>query len=165
MDRPGASQRTAYLALLGLQIAGAALLTWIGLPEFRQLLLHLGEQLRTPIRNDLLSLSAVAVMQGAYWARLLCVPLVLFRSPHIFLSHLFHFLSRISFIFGSSVFSVVFFRHVSELGLKTNIPLLMLRAIVLSSSLFALFCLSLELDRLASALEAGFNRNAVFDRP
>lgn len=159
------AKRKAYLGLLGVQIAGAALLTWIELPEFRQLLLHLGEQLPTPIKNDILSLAAMAVMQGAYWVRLLCVPLISFRRSHIFLSHLFHFLSRISFIFGSSVFSVVFFRHVPELGLGTNIPLLILRAIVLSSSLFALFCLSLELDRLGSALEAGFNRNAAFDGP
>jgi hypothetical protein len=110
MDRP-TSSKGAYLALLALQIAGAALLSWIGLPEFRQLLIRLGEQLRTPIENDVLSLAAVAVMQGAYWVGLLRVPPISFNRPHIFVSHLFHCLSRISFIFGSSVFSVVFFRR------------------------------------------------------
>jgi hypothetical protein len=164
MDRAN-SCKGAYFGLLALQIAGAALLTWIELPEFRQLLVHLGEQLRTPVRNDLLSLAAVAVMQGAYWIRLLCVPSISFGRPRIFVSHLFHFLSRISFIFGSSVFSVVFFRHVPELGSETDISLLIFRAIVLSTSLFALFCLSLELDRLANALGAGFDRNQGLGKP
>jgi hypothetical protein len=100
MGGPG-TRKTAYLVLLALQIAAAALLTRIELPEFRQLLNNLGEQLRTPIKNDLLSLAAVAVMQAAYWVRLLCVPSITFMRPRIFVSHLFHFLSRISFIFGS----------------------------------------------------------------
>jgi hypothetical protein len=164
MGGPG-TRKTAYLVLLALQIAAAALLTRIELPEFRQLLNNLGEQLRTPIKNDLLSLAAVAVMQAAYWVRLLCVPSITFMRPRIFVSHLFHFLSRISFIFGSSVFSVVFFRHVPQLGFETNVPLLMFRGVLLGSSLFALFCLSLDLDRWGSALEAGVNRNDGLDRP
>jgi hypothetical protein len=157
MDRPSSS-KGAYFGLFMLQIVGAALLTWIALPEFRLLLIHLGEQLRTPIRNDLLSLAAVAIMQGAYWVRLLHVPSISFGKPRIFVSHLFLFLSRISFIFGSSVFSVVFFRHVPELGPGTDTLLLMWRAVLLSGSLFALFCLSLELDRFANALAAGGER-------
>ncbi len=95
------SSRTAYLALLALQVTAAALLTWVELPEFRRLLNHLGEQLRTPIKYDLLSLIAAVIMQGAYWIRLLRVPLISFRRAHLFVSHLFQFLSRIRFIFGS----------------------------------------------------------------
>src|ERR1700722_7974623 len=118
MDRPSSS-KGAYFGLFMLQIVGAALLTWIALPEFRLLLIHLGEQLRTPIRNDLLSLAAVAVMQGAYWVRLLHVPSISFGKPRIFVSHLFLFLSRISFIFGSSVFSVVYNSQVCDLCLAS----------------------------------------------
>jgi hypothetical protein len=151
------SSKRACLVLLALQIAGASLLTWIELPAFRQLLAHLGEQLQTPVENDLLSLVAVAVMQAGYWLRLLCVPMVSFGRPQIFSSHLFHFFSRISFIFGSSAFSVVFFRHVPQLGREADIRLLIFRAIVLSGSLFALFCLSLELDRFGSALSAEYD--------
>ncbi len=163
MDWPTSSRRS-YLVSLALQVAGAALLTWIELPKFRQLLTHLGDQLQTPLKSDLLSLAAAAVMQGAYWVRLLRVPLISFGRPHIFLSHLFQFLGRISFIFGSSVFSVVFFRHLPELGPHTNVLLLVFRSVLLSGSLFALFCLSVELDRLASALAAGFNRNDGSDK-
>jgi hypothetical protein len=157
------SAKRAYLILLALQIAGATLLTWIELPEFRQLLTHLGDQLRTPLKSDLSSLAAVALMQGAYWARLLRVPLISFERPHIFLSHLFQCFSRISFIFGSSVFSVVFFRHVPELGPNTNMFLVMFRSVLLSGSLFALFCLSVELDRLASSLSAEWDPNDGLD--
>jgi hypothetical protein len=152
------SSRYAYSILLALQIAGAAVLTWIALPEFRRLLVHLGEQLRAPFKNDLVLLTAVVIMQAAYWFRLLRLPLITFQKSRLFASHLFHFFSRISFIFGSAVFSLVFFRHVPELGPGTDALLLVWRAVLLSGSLFALFCLSLELDRFADALAAGGSR-------
>ncbi|HEY5069108.1 MAG TPA: hypothetical protein VII37_04955 [Candidatus Acidoferrum sp.] len=66
--------------------------------------------------------------------------------------------SRLSFIFGAAVFSVVFFRHLPELGLDVDIILLARRGLLLIVSLFALFCFTLELERVANAF--GNNRQA-----
>jgi hypothetical protein len=70
----------------------------------------------------------------------------------VVLSHLFLFLGRLNFIFGSALFAVVVFRHVPELDPGTDILLMARRGIVLVISLCALFCFTLELERLGMAL-------------
>jgi hypothetical protein len=90
-------------------------------------------------------------MQFAYWYRYMHVAIP-FRGPKLFLSHVFLFLGRLSFIFGSALFSIVLFRHLPELSFDVDIFLFGRRAVVLIVSLFALFCFSLELERLGAAL-------------
>jgi hypothetical protein len=65
------------------------------------------------------------------------------------------FLSRLSFIFGGALFSVVFFRHLPELDQGINVLLTAKRGLELVGSLFALFCLTLELERLGNAIGSG----------
>jgi hypothetical protein len=91
------------------------------------------------------------VMQAAYWYRLLRVAIP-FTGSSLVLSHLFLFLGRLNFIFGSALFSIVIFRHLPELGAKIDILLMVRRGILLVISLFALFCFTLELERLGAAL-------------
>jgi len=57
-------------------------------------------------------------------------------------------MGRISFIFGASLFSVVAFRHVPELDRSANCLLIAKGGVILCASLFALFCVALELERL-----------------
>jgi hypothetical protein len=64
------------------------------------------------------------------------------------------FLGRLSFIFGSALFSVAAFRHLPQLGRDTDILLTIARGAVLIASLFALFCASLEVERLGQAFDA-----------
>jgi hypothetical protein len=47
------------------------------------------------------------------------------------LSHLFLFLGRLAFIFGGSLFGVVFFRHLPEINHGADLWLMFLRAIAL----------------------------------
>jgi hypothetical protein len=61
------------------------------------------------------------------------------------------FLGRLNFIFGSALFSIVIFRHVPELGPDADLLLMVRRGTVLIISLFALFCFTLELERLDMA--------------
>jgi hypothetical protein len=144
-------QTAAYLSLLALQIAGALVLTWNVLPAFKQVLINPGEQPQTPLYGDLYTTVAVAMMQGAYWYRLRNVSLPPLCRSNVVVRHVFQFLGRVNFIFGASVFSVVFFRHLPELGPEADMRLLAFRALLLSASLFSLFCLSIELDRLGNA--------------
>jgi hypothetical protein len=73
------------------------------------------------------------------------------------LQHVFLFLGRLSFIFGSALFAVVVFRHLPELDRDIDIPLAARRGILSVACLFALFCTSLEVERLGQAFEGQRN--------
>src|SRR6185295_2479970 len=149
--------RTAiYLSLLAIQIAGALVFVWQQLPEFRQVVTSPGEQLPKDASSDLMMAAILLVMQAAFWVRLLRIPIP-FRRPNVFLNHLFLFFGRLSFIFGSALFSVVVFRHLPELGRDTDFLLMARRGLLFVGCLFALFCTSLEVERLGQAFAD--NRN------
>jgi len=142
----------AYVSLLAVQIAGAFFLIWKELPAFEQLVRNPGAQPPSIPYDDLTTLGTLLAMQVAYWYRLRWVPIPV-RRANLVLSHLFLFWGRLSFIFGGALFSVVFFRHLPELDPDADFLLMMRRAVLLCVSLFALFCLALELERLGRALE------------
>ena len=149
-------QPAIYLSLLAIQIVGAISFVWQELPEFTQVLTHPGEQLPKDASSDLMTAGILFVMQVSFWVRLLRIPIP-FRHPNVLLNHVFLFLGRLSFIFGSALFSVVVFRHLPELGRDTDFLLMARRGFIFIGCLFALFCTSLEVERLAQAF-AG-NRN------
>jgi hypothetical protein len=150
------SKTPIYLLLLAIQIAGAIFFVWQELPEFKQVLANPGEQLPKDARSDAMMLGVFFVMQVAFWIRLLYIPIP-FRRPNLLLNHVFLFLGRLSFIFGSALFSVVVFRHLPELGRDTDAVLMVQRGVLFVGCLFALFCTSLEVERLGQAFEG--NRN------
>jgi hypothetical protein len=141
-----------YLLLLAAQIAGAIIFVWQELPEFAQLLNHPGEQLPKDIGSDLVIAGIFGVMQISFWCRLLYVPIPV-RRPNLFLNHLFLFLGRLSFVFGSALFAVVVFRHLPNLGRDADVLQAAVRGAIFVGCLFALFCTSLEVERLGQAFE------------
>jgi hypothetical protein len=145
-----------YLSVLVIQISGAIIFVWQLLPEFRQIAVSPGQQLPRDIFSDLVAVGILLVMQISFWCRLLYIPIP-FRRPNMILNHVFLFLGRLSFIFGSALFSIVVFRHLPELGRETDIFLAARRGIILVGCLFALFCTSLEVEKLGQAFED--NRN------
>ena len=148
-ERPKA---VAYLFVLLIQISGAMLFVWQQLPEFRQIAVNPGEQLPHDTFSDVVTVGILFVMQISFWCRLLYIPIP-FRRPNIILNHVFLFLCRLSFIFGSALFSIVVFRHLPELSWEIDIFLAARRGIVLVGCLFALFCTSFEVERLGQACE------------
>ena len=150
------AQPALYIFLLAIQILGAITFVWQQLPEFRQVLTNPGEQLPRDPSSDLMTAGILLVMQVSFWIRLLRIPIP-FRRSNVFLNHLFLFLGRLSFIFGSALFSVVVFRHLPELGRDTDFLLMARRGFVFIGCLFALFCTSLEVERLGQAFAD--NRN------
>jgi hypothetical protein len=147
MQVSGSPRKTIYLALLAIQVLGVIVFVWQELPAFTQILLNPGRQLSSDTHSDLVAVAVLSVMQVAYWYRLSSVPVPLQRT-NPFLNHLFLFLGRLSFVFGSALFSVVLFRHVPELGGEADRLLIMRRGLILIASLFALFCASLEVERV-----------------
>jgi hypothetical protein len=148
-ERP---KTAAYLLLLAIQIVGALIFVWQELPEFGQLLRNPGQQLPENTYSDLIAAGVFCAMQISFWCRLLHVPIP-FRRSNLFLSHVFLFLGRLSFIFGGASFAVVVFRHVPELGRETDVTLATQRGVIFVGSLFALFCTSLEVERLGQAFD------------
>lgn len=141
-----------YSVLFAVQMLGAITFIWQELPEFRQVLDYPGKQLPYDIPSDLMTAGVFLVMQIAFWYRQLHVPIP-FRRPNMILNYVLLFLGRLSFIFGSALFSVVMFRHLPELGRETDMLLLVGRGTILVGCLFALFCSSLEVERLGQAFE------------
>lgn len=139
-----------YVFLLTIQICGTIFFIWQELPEFRQVVNAPGVQLPKDGCSDLLMVATFGIMQISFWIRLRHVRIPI-QAPNMFLNHLFLFLGRLSFLFGSALFSVVVFRHVPELGPDTDIPLMARRGTIFLAGLFALFCASLEVERLGQA--------------
>ena len=140
-----------YLLLLGIQAFGSVFIVREGLPVFTQLLLRPGEQVPVTPFDGAAIFAVLFAMQAAYWWRLLRVSIP-FSSGSLILGHVFLFISRLQFVFGTALFSIVIFRHVPELGPDIDILLVARRGTLLVISLFALFCFSLELERLGAAL-------------
>jgi hypothetical protein len=157
MNTSNAQQRTGlYLLLLALQLMGAITFIWQELPEFRQVASNPGEQLPRDDLSDLLLVGVLLVMQIAFWCRMRLIPIPSFR-PNAFLQHLFLFLGKLSFIFGSALFGVAVFRHLPELDRSVDILLMIRRGVIFTGCLFALFCSSLEVERLGQAFEVHRN--------
>jgi hypothetical protein len=135
---------------------GAITFVWQQLPEFKQIAVNPGKQLPQDTLSDLVTVGILCAMQISFWYRVLCIPIP-FRHANIVLNHVFLFLGRLSFIFGSALFSLAAFRHLPELGREADILLAVWRGAVLIPCLFALFCASLEVERLGQAFEG--NRN------
>src|ERR1700733_12059029 len=142
----------AYLLLLAIQIVGMMVFVWQEFSAFEQLFLNPGEQLPKEIYSGVVSFGIFCMMQISYWCRVLYVPIP-FRRPNLFLNHVFLFFGRLSFIFGGSLFAVVVFRHAPRLEPDFDVLLAAVRGIIFIGCLFALFCTSLEVERLAQAFE------------
>jgi DMSO/TMAO reductase YedYZ heme-binding membrane subunit len=145
-----------YLLLLAAQILGAITLIWQILPEFRQLAINPGDQLPRDGFSDMVSVGVLCVMQISFWCRVRFVPIP-FRRPRTILNHIFLFLGKLSFLFGSAFFGIIVFRHLPELDRGTDFLLAAKRGMVVMGCLFALFCTSLEVERLGQAFDASRN--------
>jgi hypothetical protein len=143
--------RAVYLLLLTIQLTGVLFIVLNGLPEFKQLVARPGEQLPYTPYHDPATIFIIIAMQAAYWYRLQRVPTP-DQLSNVILSHLFLFMGRLTFIFGGSLFAVVFFRHLPEIDQGADSWLMLHRGLQLVASLFALFCATLELERLGRAL-------------
>ncbi|QIB36215.1 hypothetical protein G3A50_10935 [Ancylobacter pratisalsi] len=141
-----------YAVLLGIQTTAAAFLFWVIFPIFLRVISSIGQQQGLDLEVQLEILIGVIVLQCCYWIRLRWVPIV---APfhNVFVGHLVLFASRVSFFFGGALFSAIFFRHVPELDALPSAAQAIARAAGVLAILFALFCYSLELERLGRAIE------------
>lgn len=153
-DVPVGPGRSAcvYAVLLLVQTGAASALFAILFPLFQKLVMQSGQpqQLNSSVVVGVAA--AAMVMQVCYWTRYRLVAVWgPFHSPAV--GHMLMFASRASFFFGGALFSVIFFRHVPQLEVLPPLGQGITKAIGVMAVLFALFCYSLELERLGKAIE------------
>lgn len=141
-----------YGLLLAGQTATASALFWIVFPWFHQVITHIGEQHQMALSQHIAILIFAALLHGFYWTRLRWFRVVA-PFQNVFLAHLCAFWSRVSFFFGGALFSTLFFRHLPELEALPSLGWSAFGVLEIATVLFALFCYSRELERLARALE------------
>ena len=142
----------AYAVLLTAQTAAATFLFWMVFPIFHSIVTHLGERQVLDFSEQIAIVAGAALLHCCYWTRLKWVPVTPpFHSS--FVAHLCFFASRISFFFGSALFSIIFFRHLPELDALPTFGQAVVKTLYIAGTLFGLFCYSLELDRLGKAIE------------
>lgn len=132
-----------YFFFFAMQTIGAAILIWLGVPLYRQVLENPGAHEPRPERL-IWSLAAIALLQAGYWVRHRLNP-PLPRLSNAFLGHIILFLGRLSFVFAAAVFGFAFIR-------KPEFQIPLSRYLVLIACLFALFCYTQELERLGRGL-------------
>ncbi len=139
-DRTANGATRTYWLLLALQVVGAAIIASEGVPMYRSFLP--GRDI-APVDAELLAvvLFAVLLMQVPYWIATLKVFSHAAIPKSLIGGHLAFFVARLNFILASSLFVVIVFVRRADIEF-------IWRALTLFAVLFAIFCFSLELERL-----------------
>jgi hypothetical protein len=143
----------AYTLLLLVQTACALVILFYIHAIFRILVEHIGEQQPLPT-GILIQVVAVTLLgQICYWTRLYRLPVPEgFRN--LPLGHFLAFAARLGAIVGGALASLYFLRHLPELTKLGYSFGLFWRSGLLLAIVFALYCYTLELERLAAAWQA-----------
>ena len=146
---PGRNLRRYLVLFVAQTVCAVVLLANIQF-IFRILIENIGTPNAPPATSVTQILTVVALGQACYWYRLRNVP-VPAGYRNVALGHLFAFASRLSFIFGGALFSLYFLRHAPVLTLSLLDTIW--RGGLLIGVLFALYCYTLELERLGVSLQ------------
>jgi hypothetical protein len=131
-----------YPFLLAIEVAGAVIILWHGLPIYRSLLAKTFVE-RADDTVVGWAIAGIVLIQAPYWLSTFKVFPSLAVSPHIFAAHALAFLSRLNFVFVSGLFASLVYTRGPE------IEFVPWRALMLAAVLFSMFCFSLELERLS----------------
>lgn len=143
----------AYTLLLIVQTVCALVILFHIHTAFRILVERIGQQQTLP--NEILAQVIVAALLGqlCYWTRLYWLPVPQgFRS--LALGHVLAFAARLGAIVGGALASIYFLRHLPELTKLGDSFTLVWRSGLLLAIVFAVYCYTLELERLAAAWQA-----------
>lgn len=140
----------AYTLLLLVQTVCALVILFHIHAIFRALIEHLGEPQPLPTGTLLQVVLAAFLGQCCYWTRLYRLPVPQgFRN--LPLGHILAFAARLGAIGGAALASLYFLRHLPELTKLGYSFGLVWRSALLLAIVFALYCYTQELERLAAA--------------
>jgi len=137
-----------YPVLFALEIAGAIIILWHGVPIYRSLLQGTFVQ-GADFAVIAWAIAGSLLIQIPYWISTLKVFRLLAVPHHIFAGHALMFLARLNFVFVGGLFSAVVIVR------ATDLEFVAWRAALLGGVLFSMFCFSIELERLGKLLLDG----------
>ncbi|MFC5423871.1 hypothetical protein ACFPOB_30580 [Bosea eneae] len=142
-----------YTLLLIVQTVCALVILFHIHTAFRILIERIGQQQTLPTEVLAQVCGAALLGQLCYWTRLYRLPV-----PHGFhspvLGHLLAFAARLGAIVGGALASIYFLRHLPELTRLADSFTLTWRSSLLLAIVFAIYCYTVELERLAAAWQA-----------
>jgi len=133
-----------YPLLLIIETTGTVIFCWKGLPLFR-LLIADPASYATREKIWIWALTAIVLIQIGYWLRYQIRPAIP-RLHNALVGHIVLFVSRVSFVVATAIFSFVFVAK--KLEGQIDAP----RYVLTLVGLFSLFCYMLELQRFGNAL-------------
>jgi hypothetical protein len=142
---PDAKSKKFHLAYCAIELAGMGLILWDGLPIYRHLFVF--ERIGTAEDKIIMSVAVVCIQVG-YWRTFGQIPpFEIPRRP--VLGHVLLFLSRLAFIFASSLFALVFYRNPNMLDFNP------LNLLLFAAVLFSVFCFTRHLEATGNFLVRG----------
>jgi hypothetical protein len=146
-----AAKARIYMPLLAIQTLAVIVLLLGLIPIYDAVLGRVGHQITKLPQSPLLLFAILLLFHCAYWFRLKRVPLAVTRRSLV-LSHVVSFAGRLSFVFGTSFFALIMYRHLPAMTSIPDPSQLAARIAATLFILFSLYCYSAELERLAIAL-------------
>lgn len=150
-DAHTADKRARFWLLLAVQTVAVLLLLWSAAPIYRTILAAPGQRLQVMPGSPVIIVLSLVAFHGSYWYRLVRVPIVVGRHS-LLLSHLAVFFGRLSFVFGGALFALVVYRHLPDLNQAVDPVQLIGRMLAMLAIQFSLFCYTLELERVGTAM-------------
>jgi hypothetical protein len=129
-----------YVLFFVIEVAAMAVILWDGLPIYRHLMIL--ERVTTRADEAILWM-AVAAIQFSYWHLLRHESPFAFQR-RVFLAHVVLFVSRLSFVFASSLFALVAYRYSNALSFDVT------RVVLFIAVLFSVFCFSRHLEAMGN---------------
>jgi hypothetical protein len=134
-----------YVLFFSIEVAAMALILWDGLPIYRHLIVLERVATRT---DELIMWTAVGAIQFTYWYLLRHEPPFTFQRRAL-LAHIVLFVSRLSFVFASSLFALVAYRYSNALEFDPR------RIVLFIAILFSVFCFSRHLEAIGNLMLKG----------
>jgi hypothetical protein len=132
-----------FAALFGVQTIGAVILFWNAVPLYQRILADPASY-EAGTEHLAWALSSIALMQFGYWVSYRIRP-PLPQFTNALLGHVTLFLTRMSFVFATSVFGFLFVTQRPGFHIPPS------RYVITLLGLFALYCYVEELERLGKA--------------
>ena len=146
-ETSNAKSEWRYASWLILEIVGAVLLIFNGLPIYRKMLYEANSEIQN-YGTLIWAFVATAMIQIGYWVRYYGKTPIL-HLDNAFVGHLVLFISRLSFLFATSAFGYIFITG------NVNFEISWLRYLVFTLGIFSLFCFVRELEKLGNAMLSG----------
>ena len=140
------SSKWRYWLLLAVESTGELIILWQGIPPYRRLVLGQAfEDGRLPTSFLVWLLTGATLIQIGYWANR-PLEFELHSRRYAVPGHFVAFFGRLNFIFLSGVFATTFFVQFDVVNFS------IFGTIIMSATLFSVYCYTLELERLGRGL-------------